>query len=135
MTLVPLCSVHIELERPINIGRGPAGHRMIAGITGMTLSGDRLNASLVGSAAADWLTIVDGVATIDVRATVATAEGAHIYVQYTGRSDASAGMGSAPVYVSARFETSNVRYDWLNRVVAVGKGDMNEMRYEWAELR
>jgi len=135
LTLVPLCAVQLQLDRPLVIGDGPSGQRVIAGITGMTLTGDRLRATLVGTSAADWLTIIGGIATIDVRATVRTDDGALIYLQYSGRSDASCGMGTAPVYVTARFETADERYRWLNSIVAAGKGALSELRYEWAELR
>lgn len=133
--LVPLCTVDLTLERPHVIGDGPAGSRMVAGITGMELRGLRLTASLAGPEAADWLTIANGVASIDVRATVRTADGALVFVQYQGRSDVAGGLGSAPIYTAVRFETSDERYRWLNPLQVVGKGELGELRYEWYELR
>jgi hypothetical protein len=108
---------------------------MIVDIKTMALSGQRLNASLAGRAAADWLTISGHVATIDVRATLETEDGALIYLQYSGRSDVTRGLGSAPVYVAPIFEASDERYRWLNAVQAVGVGDIAELRYEWFEVR
>jgi len=42
------------------------------------------------------------------------------------------------IYVAPRFETSDERYAWLNRVQAIGKGIVNEdllLDYEWYEVR
>ena len=93
---------------------------------------------MVGSAAADWLLVgPEGTTTLDVRFAFKTEDGATIFVQYHGRSDASQGFG-APVYVAPRFETCDERYLWLNRIQAVGKGILNEdlsLDYEWYEAR
>ncbi|MEM7704967.1 MAG: DUF3237 domain-containing protein [Pseudomonadota bacterium] len=133
--LIPLCAVDLTLASPVTIGEGPSGNRTVVRILSMAISGDRLNAKLVGDAAADWLTVAGGVATVDVRATVETNDGALIYLQYRGRSDVTKGIGSAPFYVAPTFETSDKRYGWLNCVQAVGKGDLASMRYEWFEVR
>ncbi len=132
--LRPLCTVDLKLNAPVMIGDGPAGKRMVVDITAMTLTGERLNAELEGRAAADWLTITQNVATIDVRATLKTNDGALIYLQYRGRSDVTNGLGTSPVIVAPIFETSDERYLWLNAVQAVGKGDIRSLRYEWFEV-
>ena len=132
---VPLCSVELALAAPTVIKNGPSGMRMIAPIEAMRMSGERLNGTLAGPAAADWLTIADGVATIDVRATIRTEDDATIFVQYRGRSDASQGMGTKPVHVAATFETDAAQYAWLNPLLAVGRGELSELRYEWFEVR
>ena len=134
LELVPLCSVDLQLATPLHVGVGPGGRRLVAEITRMDMTG-RLTASLHGSASADWLTQVADVATIDVRATLLTEDGALVYVQYSGRSDISAGMGSAPMYVAPRFETGAPAYAWLNAVQAVGKGSLADLHYDWYELR
>jgi len=135
LELAHLCTVEIELAPPIVVGEGPDGMRMIVEVTSMIFSGERLNATMKGQAAADWLTIVGTVAKIDVRATVETLDGALIYVQYKGRTDVKDGIGSSPIYVAPTFETSDERYQWLNHVQAAGKGDLKTHRYEWFELR
>jgi hypothetical protein len=132
--LIPLCGVDLTLGRAHVVGDGPSGRRLVAPVTGMVLTGERLRASLVGPAA-DWVTLVDDVATIDVRATVETDDGAIIYVQYAGRADATGRLGAAPVYVAPRFETGDDRYRWLNVVQAAGKGDLAALHYDWYELR
>jgi Protein of unknown function (DUF3237) len=133
--LVPLCRVDLELGPPTIVGEGPSGTRMIVELQAMTLTGDRLNGHLIGCAAADWLTVVGTVATIDVRATIETHDGAIVYVQYRGRSDVTRGIGAAPIYVTPTFETGDDRYQWLNHIQAVGKGLLRDLRYDWYELR
>ncbi|WOJ96335.1 DUF3237 domain-containing protein [Congregibacter brevis] len=134
-TLRHLCSVQLTLRPPSMIGEGPSGQRVIAEIEAMSLKGDRLQAELEGSAAADWLTIANKVAKIDVRATLRTHDGALIYLRYKGRSDVKNGLGSSPIVVAPTFETSDERYLWLNAVQAVGKGDLALRRYEWFEVQ
>ncbi len=133
-TLRPLCTVDLKLNAPLMIGDGPSGKRMVVDITAMSLTGERLNAELEGRAAADWLTITQNVATIDVRATLKTNDGALIYLQYRGRSDVTNGLGTSPVIVAPIFESSDERYLWLNAVQSVGKGDIRSLRYEWFEV-
>jgi len=68
-----------------------------------------------------------------------TADGAIIFVQYNGRMDTSQGLRfPMTAYVAPVFETGDERYEWLNRVQAVGKGILHEdlsLNYEWYEVR
>jgi hypothetical protein len=103
--------------------------------------GERLRAHIKqGTVAADWLIVgQDGTGRIDIRLTLETEDGALIYVEYQGRRDFTqvyAGI-DAPVYITPRFETSDERYLWLNKIQAVGKGTVvGEKRiYEVYELR
>ena len=132
--LVPLCQVDLRLSPSLVVGAGPSGHRIVVAIESMDIRGDRLNATLAGPTAADWLTIVGTTATIDVRATVVTHDGALVYIQYHGRSDTTNGFGSAPVFVAVNFETGDARYRWLNSMQAVGRGELAKLRYDWYEL-
>jgi hypothetical protein len=136
--LVPLCTLHVQLKPPIDVGAGPHGTRLIIEVASAQIKGDRLSGEMVGSAGADWLLVgPEGTTTLDVRFAFKTDDGATIFVQYHGRSDASQGLG-APVYVAPRFETCDARYLWLNRIQAIGKGILNEdlsLDYEWYEAR
>lgn len=138
MELIPLCSIDILLaEEHIIVGEGPSGLRVIAEVQSLTVTGERLSGSIKGTAAADWLTIVGTVGTVDVRATIETDDGALVYLTYGGRMDLSKGQGGAPVYSAPRFETGDERYAWLNLVQAVGKGEIDghHLVYEVAEVR
>jgi hypothetical protein len=138
LELVPLCRADLQIARAVHVGKGPAGDRWIAQVTAMTLTGERLSGHAVGTSNADWVTVIGGIATIDVRATIQTGDGAYIYVQYRGRTDATHGVGAEPAYTTPVFETGDERYRWLNGVQAVGASqpsDLETARYEWYELR
>lgn len=109
------------------LGETPAGKRIIQEIVQADLVGERLNASLKGTAAADWLAVdASGVATFDIRMTLETTDGAVVYLAYEGRADWSGGMGQAPVYVGMQFEAGDERYTWLNALQLFGKGQLKE---------
>jgi hypothetical protein len=136
MRLEHMLHMYADLKDPINIGAGPAGTRQIFDVTGGHFEGPGLKGTVVASGG-DWLAIgPDGVARLDVRATIRTDDGAHIYVQYGGVSVfndnvlAALGAGEPPqfgdseFFTQPRFETGHPDYTWLNSVVAVGEGRM-----------
>ena len=98
-----------------------------------------LPVTLVGLLVTDWL-LVDsaGFGHIDVRLTLATVDGAHIYMHYTGLLEhneqivealASGGtteFGDSYFITQPRFETGDQRYAWINQVVAVAEGRLME---------
>lgn len=136
--LVPLARVTYTVRSYMEIGRGPAGHRVVGEIESAVVEGDRLRGALHGSAGADWVTVVGGVASLDVRWTMQTHDGALIFVHYAGRHNARAGLGTAPAYSAPMFETADERYTWLNPILAVGKAtfaDTHTVNYEWYEVR
>jgi hypothetical protein len=83
----------------------------------------------------DWVTMLpSGVARLDVRLLIETDDGAHIYMTYNGvfvtTKEVTEALGrgevvtqkSVPYFVTApTFQTSAEKYDWLNKVQAVGK--------------
>jgi hypothetical protein len=117
----------------------PFGTRVIVDVTDMRIEGERLNARMKGSAAADWGTrAADGTVQLDVRATLETDDGALIFIQYNGRVDFSDHTAPGPVYATPRFETGDERYAWLNKVQAVMKGRSDGrtlIAYRMYELR
>lgn len=138
--LVPLCTVHVQLNPPLEVGTGPSGTRLIFEAPSATLTGDRLSATLAGTANADWLVVgPEGTGTLDIRATYRTDDEALLFVQYHGRVDMSDGPDlPKTIYVAPRFETGDDRYAWLNRIQAVGKGVVHEdlsIDFEWYEVR
>ena len=113
----------------------PFGGRLIVDVTAARVEGPRLKASLVGTAAADWVTVSpDGkVGALDVRATLRTDDGALIYSEYRGRVRFGAD-GVHRVYTSPRYETGDPRYTWLNGLQCIGKGVSNA-REHWLRYR
>ena len=138
LELLPLCAVELTIGPATRVGNGPSGNRFIAPVNDIVIEGDRLRGRSSGSVCADWVTVVGDVATIDVRSSIVTHDGALVFIQYRGRTDASNGVGSAPAYVAPLFETGDERYAWLNAVQAVGKSQISDLRtahYDWYELR
>ena len=141
--LVPLCTLRVQLNQPIEVGAGCAGTRLIVEVASIQAKGDRLRAEMMGAAVADWVLIgPDGTGTLDVRATLRTDDGAIIFVQYNGKMTGDWSQGPqlpATIYVAPRFETCDERYLWLNRIQAIGKGTLHEdglsLDYEWYEVR
>lgn len=139
--LIPLCTVVIDLAPSLAVGVGPAGDRSVGEIRGVTVTGERLNATLTGVAAADWLVRTGAIGVIDARLTLKTSDDVLIYVQYGGRLDLSDPKSGITAYVAPVFETGDARYAWLNGIQAVGKGKLSigadgaMLYYEFYEIR
>lgn len=134
-----LMQVTVTLALPLVVGTVAVGTRRIINITGghfsgQTLTGEPLTGAVLPGGA-DWqLVRPDGVALLDARYTLQTADGALIYVQNSGirhgppavlvalaRGEA---VDPARYYMrtTPSFETGDARYQWLNDLIAVGSG-------------
>jgi hypothetical protein len=111
-----LAEVEAELAPAHMLLDAPYGGRLIVDVTAARVEGPRLRASLLGSAAADWVTVSpDGkTGALDVRATLKTDDGAIVFSEYRGRVHR--------VFTSPRYETGDPRYAWLNGLQCIGKG-------------
>ncbi len=119
-TLVHFATMTITLGESFVIKGGPVGTRIVAEVDTLEMAGPKVTASMVGKSAADWLTVgPDGsYGTLDVRATLKTDDDELIYMEYSGRIDLTTGkVVSAPL-----FQTGAEKYDWMNRIQAVGVG-------------
>ena len=118
-----LAEVEAELAPAHMLLDAPYGGRLIVDVTAARVEGPRLMASLLGSAAADWVTVApDGKSgALDVRATLKTDDGAIIFSEYRGRVHFGAD-GLHRVFTSPRYETGDPRYAWLNGLQCIGKG-------------
>ena len=133
--LAHFATMTVTLGENLVIKGGPVGTRIVAEVDTIEISGDRVNASMAGKSAADWLTVgPDGsYGTLDVRATMRTDDDELIYVEYSGRIDLTNGsVVSAPL-----FQTGADKYDWLNRMQAVGVGQNgpDSLVYELYEVK
>ncbi len=117
-----------------NLGRTPLGDRRVAVVSGGQFEGQRLKGT-VQQGGSDWILIrPDGSMQLDVRLTLETADGAAIGMRYSGYRHGSAAVlerlnrgeqvDPASYYfrIAPLFETSAVKYDWINRIVGVGTG-------------
>jgi len=134
LELAPLMKVNVTLEPARDLGDTPLGRRRIIGITGGTFSGPRLSGRILPGGA-DWQVVrADGVACLDARYTLETADGALIYVNNLGyrhgpkdvieRLARGEDVDPALYYMRSTpwFETAAPPYAWLNRSVCVATG-------------
>jgi hypothetical protein len=106
-----------------NVGAGPHGARLTFPITGGSFDGDRLRGKVL-SGGDDWVVKrPDGVLELDLRITLETDDGALIHMTFEGiRDDRAPG---APYFRTLpRFETADAKYSFLNRLLALGIGEI-----------
>ena len=144
-----LFSYTATLSPPEVIGPLPEGMRANFYATGGEVSGPKLRGKLrpVGG---DWLTVrTDGVAILDVRATIESHDGALIYVTYGGVTDLGPDgyqkflRGELPetavIHAAPRFHTTHPAYLWLNRLQCLSIGEVypgrGEVRYDVYAVR
>jgi uncharacterized protein DUF3237 len=89
-------------------------------ISGGSFEGERLRGKVLAGGG-DWVTVKpDGTFELDLRATLETDDGALIHLTFTGvRDDENHYFRTLP-----RFETAAPQYAFLNRLLAVGIGEI-----------
>ena|SRR5215510_14245127 len=102
------------------VGTTPHGRLSIFPIIGGSFEGERLRGRVLPGGG-DWVTTAtDGTFELDLRATLETDDGALIHLTFTGvRDDANGYFRTLP-----RFETVSPKYAFLNRLLAVGIGEI-----------
>lgn len=129
-----LYTSRIEVDRPLEVGRGPRGQRRIIPIKGGVFSGPRLSGRVLPGGA-DWQIIRDDQITeVEARYTLQTDDGALIYITNWGLRHGpkevmerlARGEEVEPdVYyfrTTPIFETGAPGYAWMNGLVCVGVG-------------
>jgi hypothetical protein len=119
----PLMTVHLDTAPTQQIGDGPHGTRVTFPITGGSFEGERLRGKVL-SGGDDWtVKRSDGVLELDLRVTLETDDAALIHMTLEGIRDD--GASGAPYFRTlARFEAAEPKYSFLNRVLAVGTGEI-----------
>jgi hypothetical protein len=119
MNARPLMRLRLTTAATAEIGRTAHGTLSIFPITGGSFEGERLRGVVLGGA--DWVTkTADGTFELDLRLTLETDDRALIHMTFTGvRDDANHYCRTLP-----RFETAAPKYSFLNRLLAVGIGDV-----------
>jgi hypothetical protein len=116
------------------IGATPNGNRRIGLVGGGTFQGERLRGTVLAGGA-DWIMVrADGSTTLDVRLVLETDDKAQIGMTYRGmrhgpaavmeRLNRGDNVDPSDYYfrTAVAFETAAAKYDWLNRIIAVGTG-------------
>ena len=130
----PNFTIFAELEGITSLGRTPYGERRVIGILGGSVRGPKLNGRILPGGA-DWQIIrTDGAADIKARYIIETDDGARIMVTSEGirhgppevmeRLARGDNVDPAHYYfrTAMRFETSDPKVDWLNRILALARG-------------
>jgi hypothetical protein len=106
-----------------NIGDAPRGTRVTFPITGGSFEGERLRGKVLPGGD-DWtVKRSDGVIELDLRVTLETDDGALIHMTFEGIRDDAA--PAVPYFRTVpRFETAEEKYSFLNRLLAVGTGEI-----------
>ena len=119
----PLMTLRLSTAPTQNIGTGPHGTRLTFPITGGSFDGDRLRGKVLPGGD-DWvIKREDGVLELDLRITLEADDGGLIHMTFQGiRHDGAPG---APYFRTLpRFETADGRYSFLNRLLALGVGEI-----------
>jgi hypothetical protein len=131
-----LFTLTIELHPIYDVGPTPLGHRRIVPVSGGKFHGERLRGDILPHAGSDLLiTRADGAFQQDVRLALQTDDDALILMTYRGVRHSSPDVAAriargetvalTDYYLRTTpvFETAAPRYDWMNRIVAVGVGE------------
>jgi hypothetical protein len=115
------------------VGQTPNGFRRVGLVQGGSFEGDRLSGVVVSGN--DWQSVrTDSCIKLDVRLVLKTSDGALIVMTYTclragspeiiEKLDKGEFVDPKDYYfrMAPIFETSSARYDWINRIIAVGLG-------------
>ena len=119
----PLMTLRLDTAPVQDIGAAPHGVRVTFPIVGGSFEGERLRGTVLPGGD-DWtVTRVDGVIELDLRVTLQTDDGALIHMTFEGIRDDRA--PAAPYFRTVpRFETAAAKYAFLNRLLAVGTGEI-----------
>jgi len=103
-----------------DVGATPHGTLSIFPVIGGSFEGERLRGKVLAGGG-DWVSgRADNALELDLRVTLETDDGALIYMTFTGlRDDAHQYFRTLP-----RFETAAPKYAFLNRLLAVGIGEI-----------
>jgi hypothetical protein len=144
----PIFTIHAERTAIMSLGSTPYGERRVIGITGGTVRGRKLNGHIL-SGGADWQIVRgDGAADIQARYTIESEAGARILVSGDGlrhgppavmeRLARDDSVDPALYYFRTmmRFETADPSVDWLNRILALARGqrETNAVRLDVYEV-
>jgi hypothetical protein len=130
----PMFAMRLDVRPLLIVGATPGAYRRVGVVTGGSFEGERLSGAVLDGSS-DWQTVRnDGSTTLNVRLVLRTEDGALIGMTYQGlrhgpadiiaRIEKGEVVDPASYYfrINPLFETEAAKYDWINRVIAVGIG-------------
>jgi hypothetical protein len=126
MELRPLGTLTISTDPDglYMLGETSAGRRIVQEFLSVRLEGERVSGTMVGKAGADWLAIDStNHVTLDIRVMLRTDDGAHVFVTLDGRAYWPE-LGRGTIYSTARLESGDEKYQWVNHLPLVSKGQI-----------
>jgi uncharacterized protein DUF3237 len=130
----PLFVMRLDVRKLLIVGATPNAFRRIGVVTGGAFEGERLSGEVLDGGS-DWQTVrSDGATILNVRLVLKTEDNALICMTYQGlrhgpsdvidRMERGKVVDPASYYfrINPLFETSAPKYDWINRIVAIGIG-------------
>ena len=133
-----LCTVvaHIDWRQVIDLGVTPHGIRQIIYIKGGTFEGPKIKGTVLPGGGDWFVRRADQMVEVDVRCVLRTDDNHLIYCCLRGINEMTAevairaitgqSVDSSKYYfrVTTVIETGSQKYAWLNRIVAVGVGNL-----------
>jgi hypothetical protein len=130
----PLFVMRLDVKPMVIVGHTPSSFRRVGIVPSGTFAGERLSGNVLDGGS-DWQTVrSDGSTMLDVRLLLATDDGTHVTMSYRGirhgptdviqRLEKGEEVDPASYYfrINPIFEAPTGKYEWLNRVIAVGAG-------------
>jgi hypothetical protein len=130
----PMFIMRLDVRPLLILGATPGGFRRVGVVPGGSFEGDRLSGEVLAGGS-DWQVVrPDGATTLDVRLVLQTKDDALIDMTYQGVRHGSPSVvkriergqvvdpESYYFRINPLFETSAAKYDWINRVIAIGIG-------------
>jgi hypothetical protein len=130
----PLFVMRLNVKGLLVVGDTPSAFRRVGVVPSGVFEGERLSGEVLDGGS-DWQALrSDGSTTLDVRLVLKTTDGAMISMTYKGirhgppeiikkiENGQSVDPSSYYFRITPMFETASPKYDWLNRIIAVGSG-------------
>lgn len=130
-----LYTIEIDVDTAVNVGSTPLGNRIFYKALGGRIKGPKLNGKVLPTGG-DYALQLENTLKLEVRLIIETDEGELIYNTYNGYLHENPD-GSPYWRVSFLYETSSKKYDWLNRIIAigVGRGEAGKAVYDVYAIR
>jgi hypothetical protein len=133
-----LCTVaaHVDWRNVIDVGVTPHGIRQIVYIKGGTFEGPKIKGTVLPGGGDWFVRRADQVVEVDVRCALRTDDNHIIYCCLKGINEMTAEVAIRAITgksvdpskyyfrVTAAMEAGSGKYAWLNRIVAVGVGNL-----------